>query len=202
MRPSQGPAQPTVGWRGSSRPATIGGGPGRHCRQLDSDTGDALAHLAPDRHAAQAPVVQRKPGEGSTPETRAPCRQSSAARNPRTAAAWAPLPRGRTPPFGLSQVGLGLICTAPGGIAPRSPCERDPCLAPLSPSMGLGKPRAGCSSHDIPLGAARPTLRSSAARADSATDPARGRQPTFGPDDYSRLGQWTRACHRATESPA
>jgi hypothetical protein len=88
-------------------------------------------------------------------------------------------------PFGLSQVGLGLICTAPGGIAPRSPCERDSCLAPLSPSMGLGKPRAGCSSHDIPLGAARSTLRTSAARADSATDPVRGRQPTFGSDDYS-----------------
>jgi hypothetical protein len=60
---------------------------------------DALAHLALDRHAAQAPapVVQRKPGEGKSPETRAPCRQSRAARNPRIAAAWVPLPRGRTP---------------------------------------------------------------------------------------------------------
>jgi hypothetical protein len=67
-----------------------------------------------------------------------------------------PYPAGALP-LGLSQVGLGLICTAPGGIAPRSPCERDSCSAPLSPSMGLGKPRTGCSSHDIPLGAARPS---------------------------------------------
>jgi hypothetical protein len=59
--PRRAPLSPSVGWRGSSRPATIGGGPGRYCWQLDSD---ALAHLALDRHAAQAPVVQRKPGEG------------------------------------------------------------------------------------------------------------------------------------------
>jgi hypothetical protein len=56
--------------------------------------------------------------------------------------------------FGLSQVGLGLICTALGGIAPRSPCERDPCLAPLGPATGPGQPRTGCSTGDIPLGAA------------------------------------------------
>ncbi len=36
-------------------PQTIGGGPGRHCQQLDSDTGDALAHLALDLHAAHSP---------------------------------------------------------------------------------------------------------------------------------------------------
>jgi hypothetical protein len=170
VRPSQGPAQPSVGWRGSSRPASIGGRPGRHCRQLDSDTGDALAHLALDWHAAQAPVVQRKPGEGSTPETRAPCRQPSAAQNPRTAAAWVPLPAGAFP-LGLSQVGLGLICTAPGGIAPR-PTRARPCLAPLSPPMGLGN-----QGQDAPHPTstwARPavTQRTSAARADSATDPA------------------------------
>jgi hypothetical protein len=170
VRPSQGPAQPSVGWTGSSRPATIGGGPGRHCRQLDSDTGDALAHLALDWHAAQAPVVQRKPGEGSTPETRAPCRQPSAAQNPRTAAAWVPLPAGALP-LGLSQVGLGLICTAPGGIAPR-PTRARPCLAPLSPPTGLDN-----QGQDAPHPTstwARPavTQRTSAARADSATDPA------------------------------
>jgi hypothetical protein len=41
-----------------------GGRLGRYCRHLDSDTSDALAHLALDWHATQAPVVQRKPGEG------------------------------------------------------------------------------------------------------------------------------------------
>ncbi len=32
------------------------------CRQLDSDTGDALAHLALDWHAAQAPVRATEAG--------------------------------------------------------------------------------------------------------------------------------------------
>ncbi len=79
--------------------------------------------------------------------------------------------------FGLSQVGLGLICTAvvtaPGGIVPR-PMRARPVHTPTQPTNGTGQPRTGCSSHDIPLGAARPTLRASAARADSATDPVRG----------------------------
>ncbi len=55
-----------------------------------------------------------------------------------------------------SLMGLELICTALGGIAPCSPCERDPCLAPLGPATGPGQPRTGCSPGDIPLGAARP----------------------------------------------
>ncbi len=53
--------------------------------------------------------------------------------------------------FGLSQVGLGLICTAPGGIV-----RARPVLSPTQPINGTGQPRTGCSSHDIPLGAARP----------------------------------------------
>ena len=154
MRPSQGPAQPTVGWRGSSRPATIGGGPGRHCRQLDSDTGDALAHLAQDRHAALAPVVQRKPGEGSIAGDPGAVQAVLCGSKPSDCRGVGALTPRAHSPIGRSQVGLGLICTAPGGIAPRSPCERDPCLALLCLSMGLGKPRTGCSSHDIPLGAA------------------------------------------------
>jgi hypothetical protein len=44
--PRRAPLSLSVGWKGNSRPATIGGGPGRYCRQLDSDTAsvDALAH--------------------------------------------------------------------------------------------------------------------------------------------------------------
>ena len=185
MRPSQGPAQPTVGWRGSSRPATIGGGPGRHCRQLDSDTGDALAHLATDRHAAQAPVMQRKPGEGSTPETRAPCRQSSVARNPRTAAAWAPLPRGRTLP--LAGVRLDSDCSVPhlavSRLAPHASATR---AWPYSAHQWDWANQGQDVPHTTsPWARLRATLRASAARADSDTDPVRGRQPTFGPGDYS-----------------
>jgi hypothetical protein len=37
---------------------------GNLTRTLWNQSVDALAHLALDRHAAQAPVVQRKPGEG------------------------------------------------------------------------------------------------------------------------------------------
>ncbi len=48
-------------------------------------------------------------------------------------------------PSGRSPVGLGLICTALGGIAPRPPGERDPCLAPFGPATGPGQPRRGCS---------------------------------------------------------
>ncbi len=48
---------------------------------------------------------------------------------------WRPYPAGVLP-SGWSPVGLGLVCTAHGGIAPRLPGERDPCTAPSGPSNG------------------------------------------------------------------
>jgi hypothetical protein len=54
---------------------------------------------------------------------------------------------------GRIQVGLGLICTALGGIVPRPPGERDPCLAPFGPATGPGQPRDRMPPRQhIPLG--------------------------------------------------
>jgi hypothetical protein len=57
---------------------------------------------------------------------------------------------------GRSQVGLGLICTALGGIAPRPPCERDPCLAPLGPATGPGQQGQDATQATHPLGRGPP----------------------------------------------
>ena len=152
--PHKAPLSPQSDGEAAPRPATIGGGPGRYCRQLDSDTGDALAHLALDRHAAHSPGRATEAGRRLNAGDPGAVRAVLCGSKPSDCRGVDALtPRAHFPLF-WSQVGLGLISTAPGGIAPRSPCERDPCLAPLSPSMGLGKPRTGCSSHDTPLGAA------------------------------------------------
>jgi hypothetical protein len=59
-------------------------------------------------------------------------------------------------PSSRSPVGLGLICTAHGGIAPRPPGERDQCIAPACPSNGTWatKDRMLPRQH-IPLSVAR-----------------------------------------------
>ena len=153
-------------------PGRKANGRGQYCRQLDSDSSDTLAHLAQDRHAAQAPVVQRKPGEGTPPETRAPCRQSRAARNPQTAAARAPLPRGRIPYWpepSLTRTDLYRTWRYRA-----SPTQASATRAQPHPVLTTepGQPRTGCSPY-VTLGAAPPT-RAGAARADSDIDPARG----------------------------
>jgi hypothetical protein len=90
-------------------------------------------------------------------------------------------------PSGRSPVGLGLICTAHGGIAPHPPGERDPCTAPSVPSNGTWATEDRMlPRQQTPLSAARgPLARAGAARADSDADPVRGRQTTPGPEDHS-----------------
>jgi hypothetical protein len=60
-------------------------------------------------------------------------------------------------PSGRSPVGLRLICTAHGGIAPRPPGERDPCTAPFCPSNGTWATKDRMlPRQQTPLSAARP----------------------------------------------
>jgi hypothetical protein len=95
--------------------------------------------------------------KAQSPETRAPCRQPSVARNPRTAAAWAPLPRGRTlfwPESGWTRTDLYRTWRYRASL----PMRARPVLGPTQPINGTGqtKDRMLLTRHHLGRGPAPP----------------------------------------------